>query len=61
MAAVLAKSAGAMKKLASRNTAPFVAKIYRNGKVEIWRDRTRLQAGLGFPIDRSIGDRDRPR
>jgi hypothetical protein len=44
MAAAIAKSARAMKAQADEHEAPFVAKVYKNGKVEIWKDCVALRA-----------------
>jgi hypothetical protein len=31
-----------MKKFTRGNQAPFIAKIYKDGRVELWRNRTQL-------------------
>jgi predicted nuclease of predicted toxin-antitoxin system len=31
-----------LKKFAQGNQAPFIAKIYKDGKVQLWRNRTQL-------------------
>jgi len=47
MAAAIAKSARAMKARAARREAPFIAKVFKSGKVDIWRDCVALRAEAG--------------
>ena len=42
MADVFAKSLPKIEKIATGNRAPSIAKIYKNGKVEIWKNRNQL-------------------
>jgi predicted nuclease of predicted toxin-antitoxin system len=38
MAEILSSAIGKMKKFAQKYPAPFIAKVYRDGKVEMWKD-----------------------
>ncbi|MGG6295968.1 hypothetical protein ACQ4M4_16390 [Leptolyngbya sp. AN02str] len=42
MAALFAKSLNQLEKFAKGNQAPFIAKVYRNGRVQLWRSQTQL-------------------
>lgn len=42
MANVFANSLEKLKKIANGNQAPFIAKIYKDGKVKMWKNRTQL-------------------
>jgi predicted nuclease of predicted toxin-antitoxin system len=42
MAELFVKVLGKLKKFARGNQAPFIAKIYKDGRVEPWRARARL-------------------
>lgn len=42
MADVFAKSLPKIEKIALGNKAPFIAKIYKSGKIEVWKNRAQL-------------------
>ena len=42
MADVFAKSLSKIEKIAVGNKAPFIAKIYKSGKIEVWKNRAQL-------------------
>lgn len=42
MAEVFANSLLRLKRMARGNQAPFIAKIYKSGKVVLWKNRTQL-------------------
>jgi predicted nuclease of predicted toxin-antitoxin system len=44
MAEAFQKAMEAMQKFAIENPAPFMAKVYRNGRVEEWKNHLALQA-----------------
>ncbi len=46
MIEILIKAIGPMQNLVHKHPAPFIAKIYRDSKVEIWRDREALSEEL---------------
>lgn len=42
MADLFVNVLGKLKKFTQGNQAPFIAKIYKDGKVELWRNQTQL-------------------
>jgi predicted nuclease of predicted toxin-antitoxin system len=42
MVAIFQKAIVPMQEFARKNTAPFIAKIYRDGRIEIWKDHQSL-------------------
>jgi predicted nuclease of predicted toxin-antitoxin system len=42
MAEALVQAMAKMTKIAQSNKAPFIAKVYRNGNVNLWRKRSQL-------------------
>ena len=45
------KASSAMTRLATTHEAPFIAKVYKSGEVNLWRDCDRLKALLEQYID----------